>query len=140
MRSWSRSHARAFLLVLAFPLIPPLHSSPPPSWSGVLRDSGGNPIGGATIKLFAAAANREYSATTSTTGQFAFTAVAGGNYTLTVSVAGKIWTAADPVVIKDGATLTSGLQLSPQGQELLVIAPTGVALPQASGGERLSTG
>src|SRR5436309_2203884 len=140
MRSWSRSLARVFFLVIAFPLIPPLHSSPQPSWSGVLRDSGGNPIGGATIKLSAVAANREYSATTSTTGQFAFTAVVAGNYTLTVSVAGKNWTASDPVVIKDGATLTSGLQLSPHGQELRVMAATEMASPQASGGERLSTG
>src|SRR5713226_987860 len=140
MLTRSRSLACAFYLAIAFPLILPLHSSPPPSWSGVLRDSGGNPIGGATIKLSLAAANREYSATTSTTGQFAFNAIAGGNYTLTVSVAGKIWTASDPVVIKDGATLTSGLQLSPHGQELRVIVATEVASPQASGGERLSTG
>src|SRR6266481_4538918 len=140
MRFWSRWLARVFFLVLAFPPIPPLHSSPPPSWSGVLRDSGGNPVDGASIKLFAANANREYSATTSKTGLFAFTALAAGNYTLTVSVAGKIWTASDPVVIKDGATLTSGLQLSPHGQELRVIVATDAASPQASGGERLSTG
>src|SRR2546422_3714813 len=140
MRSWSRSPARAFFLVIGFPLIPPLHSSPQPSWNGVLRDSGGNPIGGATIKLSAVAANREYSATTSTTGQFAFTAVVAGNYTLTVSVAGKNWTALDPVVIKDGATLTPGLQLSPHGQELRVIVATDAASPQASGGEHRSTG
>src|SRR5216684_1605840 len=140
MRFWPRSLAHAFFLVIAFPLIPPLRSSPPPSWSGVLRDSTGNPVNSANIKLFAAA-NHEYSATTSTTGQFAFTAVAAGNYTLTVSVAGKIWTASDPVVIQEGATLTSGLQLSPeQGQELRVIIATDLASPQASGGERLSTG
>ncbi|MGB2899907.1 MAG: TonB-dependent receptor [Candidatus Acidiferrum sp.] len=140
MRFWSRWLACTFFLVLVFPLIPALHPSPPPSWSGVLRDSGGNPVGGASIKLFAANANREYSATTSKTGLFAFTALAAGNYTLTVSVAGKIWTASDPVVIKDGATLTSGLQLSPQGQELRVIVATDLVSPQASGGERLSTG
>src|SRR6266403_705936 len=98
MRSWSRSLARAFFLVLAVRLITPLRASPPPSWSGVLRDSGGNLIGGATIKLSAADANREYSATTFTTGQFEFTAVAADNYILTVSVAGKIWTSSDPVL------------------------------------------
>src|SRR6266852_9376777 len=140
MRFWSCWLACAFFLVLAFPLIPALHPSSPPSWSGVLRDSGGNPVDGASIKLFAADANREYSATTSATGQFAFTAVAAGNYTLKVSVAGKIWAASDPVVIKDGATLTSGLQLSTQGQELRVIVATDLVSPQASGGERLSTG
>src|SRR6202795_1158977 len=140
MLSSPRLLAHVFLLVLAFLLVPPLHSSPPPSWSGILRDSAGHPVDGATIKLLAAAANREYSATTSATGQFAFTAMVAGNYTLTVSIAGKIWTAADPVVVKDGATLTSGLQLSPEGQELRVIVATDLVSPQASGGEHLSTG
>src|SRR5882672_7664276 len=111
MRSSPRSLACVFLLALVFPPVPPLHSSSPPSWSGVLRDSAGHPVGSAAIKLAGVDVNREYSATTSTTGQFSFTAVEAGNYTLTVSVAGKAWTAADPVVIKDGATLTSGLQL-----------------------------
>jgi hypothetical protein len=140
MRSWSRPLAHAFLLVLAFPLIFPLHSSPPPSWSGVLRDSAGNLMDRAIIKLFVADGIHEYSVTTSATGQFTFDLVEAGNYTLTVSVAGKIWAAADPVVIKDGATLTSGLQLSPQGQELRVLVATDAASPQATGGERLSTG
>src|SRR5712664_1786746 len=140
MRSWPRSLTWAFLLALVFPLDAPLHSSPPPSWSGVLRDSGGHPVDSAAIRLIGVDVHREYSATTSTTGQFAFTAVAAGNYTLTVSVAGKIWTAAAPVIIKDGAALASGLQFSAQGQELLLIASLTTASPQASGGERLSTG
>src|SRR6267378_4439381 len=141
MHSWSRPLARAFfLVVLAFPLIPSLHSSPPPSWSGVLRDSAGNPVDRATIKLFQADSNREYSATTSTAGQFAFTGIAAGNYTLTVSAAGKIWTATGPVVIKKDATLTFGLQLSLQGQEHRITVAQDAASPQASGGEHLSTG
>src|SRR6267378_3880538 len=140
MLSWSRPLARAFFLVSVFVLIPSLHSSPPPSWRGILRDPAGNPIDMAAIKLFAAESNREYSATTSTTGQFAFTGIAPGNYTLTVNAAGKIWTAADPVVIKDGATLTSSLQLSLQGQEHRIMAAQDAAPPQASGGEHLSTG
>src|SRR5467141_480249 len=141
MHSWSRPLARAFfLVVLAFPLIPSLHSSPPPSWSGVLRDSAGNPVDRATIKLFQADSNREYSATTSTAGQFAFTGIAAGNYTLTVSAAGKIWTATGPVVIKKDATLTSGLQLSPQDQKIRILVATDAASAQATGGERLSTG
>src|SRR6267142_3678614 len=140
MLSWSRPLARAFFLVSVFVLIPSLHSSPPPSWRGILRDPAGNPIDMAAIKLFAAESNREYSATTSTTGQFAFTGIAPGNYTLTVNAAGKIWTASDPVVIKDSATLTSSLQLSLQGQEHRIMAAQDAAPPQASGGEHLSTG
>src|SRR5260370_34341872 len=117
MLSWSRPLARAFFLVIVFILVPSLHSSPPPSWSGILRDPAGNPVEMAAIKLFAAGSKREYSATTAITGQFAFTGIAPGNYALTVRAAGKIWTATEPVGIKNGATITSSLQLSLQRQE-----------------------
>src|SRR6202030_4169300 len=140
MLSWSRPLGRALFLVIVFVLIPSLHSSPPSCWSGVLRDVAGNPIDMAAIKLFAAESNREYSTTTSATGQFVFAGIAPGNYTLTVSAAGKIWTAADPVVFKDGAILTSSLQLSLQGQEHRIMVAQEAASPQASGGEHLSTG
>ncbi len=137
---WNRPLSRAFFLVSGIVLFASLHCSAAPSWRGVLRDSAGNPVDLATIKLFAADGNRAYSATTSTTGQFVFTAVRAGDYALTVSVAGKIWTAAALVVIKDGRTLGSGLRLSPQGQELRIIVAPDAAAPQSSGGERLSTG
>ncbi len=137
---WNRPFSRAFFLVSGLVLFASLHCSAAPSWRGVLRDSAGNPVDLATIKLFAADGNRAYSATTSTTGQFVFTAVREGDYALTVSVAGKIWTAAALVVIKDGRTLGSGLRLSPQGQELRIIVAPDAAAPQSSGGERLSTG
>ncbi len=137
---WNRPFSRAFLLVSGLVLLASLYCSAAPSWRGVLRDSAGNPVDLATIKLFAADGNRAYSATTSTTGQFVFTAVREGDYALTVSVAGKIWTAAALVVIKDGRTLGSGLRLSPQGQELRIIVAPDAAAPQSSGGERLSTG
>src|SRR6266513_3090297 len=137
---WNRPFSRAFLLVSGLVLLASLYCSAAPSWRGVLRDSAGNPVDLATIKLFAADGNRAYSATTSTTGQFVFTAVREGDYALTVSVAGKIWTAAALVVIKDGRTLGSGLRFSPQGQELRIIVAPDAAAPQSSGGERLSTG
>ena len=140
MLCWDGPFARAFILVSGLVLFPSLHCSAAPSWSGVLRDSAGNPVDLATIKLLAADRHRAYSATTSTTGQFVFTAVAAGDYALTVSVAGKIWTAAAPVIIKDGRALWSGLRLSPQGQELSIIVAADAAAPRASGGERLSTG
>ncbi len=94
----------------------------------------------ATVKLVSGESKREYSATTSATGEFAFTAVAAGDYILTVSSAGKIWTVADPMVIKDGGARTSGLQLTQQGQEFRVVFTQDATLPQASGGEHLSTG
>src|SRR6267143_49878 len=57
MLSRSRPLARTFFLVSVFVLIPSLHSSPPPSWRGILRDPAGNPIDMAAIKLFAAESN-----------------------------------------------------------------------------------
>ena len=105
-----------------------------------MRDSAGHPVDSATIKLFTANGNREYSVVTSAMGQFAFAAVEAGNYTVTVRVADKIWTAAYPLVINDGAALISGLQLSTGSQELRILDAADAASPQASGGERLSTG
>jgi hypothetical protein len=105
-----------------------------------VRDAAGKAVGVATVKLVSADRSGEYSASTSSSGQFAFITVAAGSYTLSVSAAGKIWTAADPVVLKEGATLAESIQLSQQGQELRVVVTQGAANPQASGGEHLSTG
>src|SRR5258708_24396237 len=76
MLSRSRAMARAFFLFLVFLFIPSLHSTPAPSWSGILRDSAGNAVGRATAKLVSAGRKRDYSATTSPGGEFAIAAVA----------------------------------------------------------------
>src|SRR3989454_10377788 len=135
-----RALACAFVFVLVLVQVPFLRCSLADSWRGVLRDAAGNPVGMAIVKLVSGDSKREYSATTSATGEFAFTAVAAGDYILTVSSAGKIWTVADPMVIKDGGARTSGLQLTQQGQEFRVVVTQDATLPQASGGEHLSTG
>src|SRR5438876_11048089 len=114
MLCWDGPFARAFILVSGLVLFPSLHCFAAPSWSGVLRDSAGNPVDLATIKLLAADRHRAYSATTSTTGQFVFTAVAAGDYALTVSVAGTIWTAAAPGTMQAGRGLGAVLRLSPR--------------------------
>jgi hypothetical protein len=136
----SRVLARAFYLLLLFGLTSSLHAFPTGSWSGVVRDAAGNAVGMATVKLVSADRSGEYSASTSSGGQFAFLAVAAGSYKISVTAAGKIWTAADPLVVKEGATLTESIQLLQQGQELRVVVTQGAANPQASGGEHLSTG
>ncbi len=102
----SRVSARAFCSLLLFGLTSSLHAFPTGSWSGVVRDAAGNAVGIATVKLVLADRSGEYAASTSSSGQFVFIAVAAGSYKISVSAAGKIWTAADPVVIKEGATLT----------------------------------
>src|SRR6266849_2456584 len=87
----ARSHAlaRAFFLILMFVFIPDLRSAAAPSWSGVLRDAAGSPVGGATIRLSASGSKEEYTVSTSATGQFIFVLVAAGGYTLTASVGGE---------------------------------------------------
>src|SRR6266568_4866561 len=135
-----RAFACAFVLVLVFVPVPFLHCFPAHSWSGVVRNAAGNPVGMATVKLMSGDNKREYSATTSTSGGFAFIAVTAGDYTVTVSATGKTWTAVDPVIFKDSGARTSDLQLTQQGQEFRVVIIENAALPQASGGEHLSTG
>jgi hypothetical protein len=132
--------ARVFCFVLLFGLIPRLQASPGASWSGVVRDLAGNPVGMAKVMLVSADRSGEYSASTSANGQFVFAAVAAGSYALTVSAEGKTWAATEAIVFKDGAALTFGLQLTPQGQELRVVVTQGASNAQASGGEHLSTG
>src|SRR6266436_1627690 len=129
-----------FVFVLIFLQVPFLHCAPADSWKGALRDAAGNPVGMATVKLVSADSKREYSAATSASGQFAFAGVAAGEYTVAVGAAGKIWTTENRVSIKDDGARTSDLQLTQQGQEFRIVIVENAALPQASGGEHLSTG
>src|SRR5712664_3919205 len=135
-----RALACAFVFVLIFLQVPFLHCAPADSWKGALRDAAGNPVGMATVKLVSADSKREYSAETSASGQFAFAGVAAGEYTVAVGAAGKIWTTENRVSIKDDGARTSDLQLTQQGQEFRIVIIENAALPQASGGEHLSTG
>src|SRR5438046_8779345 len=84
MLSWSRELVRACFLFVLFLLVPSLHSTPLISLSGVLRDSGGKPAGMTTVKLIGANSKQEYFATTSGSGQFAFTGIVAGSYTLKI--------------------------------------------------------
>src|SRR5437667_9679490 len=140
MLSWSRELVRACFLFVLFLLVPSLHSTPLISLSGVLRDSGGKPAGMGTVKLIGANSKQEYFATTSGSGQFAFTGIVAGSYTLTVNAGGKIWSAADPVIIKEDATLAAEVLLPAEGQVLRVTLVQNAGSAQASGGEHLSTG
>ena len=127
------------LCILGFLIFAPsTRALPAPSWNGVLHDVAGNPVGGATVTLYATSGNVSYSARTSARGEFVFASVAPGNYELTVTAAGKIWKASTPLLVKDDAALSAKLELSTQDQELRVIAGAEGAAAQASGGERLS--
>src|SRR2546428_6711604 len=93
-----RALACAFVFVLVFVQVPFLRCSLADSWRGVLRDAAGNPVGMATVKLVSGESKREYSATTSATGEFVFTAVAAGAYVLTGTSAGARSVAPGPMV------------------------------------------
>ena len=112
------------------------------SWRGVVRDDAGKPVGNATVKLHSIAGEHYYAAGTSANGVFAFPGIVAGQYELAVESGGKSWGSIKPVVVvvKDGAVLSSGLQLSSQAAEVRFLASAEAISVQGSGGEHLSSG
>src|SRR5215470_4037507 len=108
------------------------------SWSGSLRDEAGNPIPEATVHI-RLSGGPDYTAHTAINGTFVFADISAGSYELFVENRQKRWKSVDQVIIKDGATLTSALQLSSQNDELRVAPITEESSPQATGGEDLSS-
>ncbi len=97
-------------------------------------------MAGATIKLHAKSDDRGYTAKSSASGEFSFEEIAAGNYQLSVTLAGKTYTAASPLTIDSGKSLTALLELSPQEGTVAVSVARGATTAQASGGEHLSGG
>jgi Carboxypeptidase regulatory-like domain len=130
-----------FICLVALLLMPPLgQCAPAAAWKGVLRDPAGKPIGDATVLLRAAAsAPSEYAAKTASNGEFSFAQIAAGTYSLSVDVAGKKWTAANPFVVANGVALTAALELSDREQTIRVVTTAEDGSSQASGGEHLSS-
>jgi Carboxypeptidase regulatory-like domain len=117
---------RFYILCVCFALLAPsmAQALAGASWSGVLTDAAGMPIAHAGITLHGAG-GREYSAPTAPDGQFAFAEIAGGDYEVSVTSAGKTWKAATALIVKEGATLSIDIQLSAAGQELRFVAAPG---------------
>src|SRR5258706_15497838 len=109
-----RALACAFVFVLVFVQVPFLHCSPADSWRGILRDAAGNPVGMATVRLVSADSKREYSATISASGQFAFAVVAAGGDKLFGSATGKNWRTPKRVGIQGDGVRPTDLLLSRQ--------------------------
>ena len=108
------------------------------SWTGALRDDAGIPVGGATVNLHSTSASRDYTVTTSTTGEFTFPEIPADSDAVSVNAAGSTWQMPNPLVIRDGTTLSAALQLSPhQKLHLWVVTAGKASSPQASGGEHL---
>jgi hypothetical protein len=130
----------SLFLLAALLMVPVAEAFVGASWSGVLRDTAGKPVGEATVKLRSKSGSRDYTARTSAAGSFAFTRVLATDYELSVEAAGNTWHAANPVTIKDGDRLTTSLQVLSQPQEVRLLPSSEDTSPQASGGERLSSG
>ncbi|HVI79371.1 MAG TPA: carboxypeptidase-like regulatory domain-containing protein, partial [Candidatus Acidoferrum sp.] len=118
------------------------------SWNGVLTDSAGKAIAGASIMLKSSSAGHEYTAATTADGKFAFAAIAAGAYQISVNVGSNVHRAEAPFrVNREGTTIGTSLKISSSGAVLQVNPPpselsdaTAQPSTQASGGERLSSG
>jgi hypothetical protein len=108
------------------------------AWSGILTDSAGKPVAGATIRLHSIGEASEYSVTTSADGKFVFSQIKAGSYEISVISGSKEWTSESPLVIKEASTQNLSLQWPDSGQFLRIIESTAAASAQASGGEHLS--
>ena len=140
MAAWCLGLRRISYFALLFWLVPSASSLPNPAWSGVLRDSAGKPVAGATIKLRATAGSLEYAAKTSGSGSFVFSDVTSGAYELSVSLVDKTWKSEERLEVKDDGELPRLLELSAQDQTIRLIKTGAPASAQASGGEHLSSG
>src|SRR5215467_8396553 len=113
------------------------------SWSGALRDAAGRPVSGARLELLAGSrAEAEYHSISAADGSFLFPAIRPGDYGLVVNANGRIWNAAGPVEVREGAALAAGVVLGADGAAVVEswkgAAPAGSAI-HGSGGERLSS-
>ena len=131
----------ATVLVLAVLLcLRVLASAAPPeaSWSGVLRDNAGTPIVGVTVILSDGSGKSAYTARTKAGGEFAFSAIAPGTYKVAVVTQQGIYQAPQSLVVAEGATLSTNLQLSIADASLVLGQAQPAAASQGSGGEHLT--
>src|SRR5271169_2462227 len=82
------------------------------SWSGILRDNSGTPIVGVTVILSDDSGKTAYTARTKADGEFAFSAIAPATYRVAVVTQQGMYQAPQSLVVTDGATLKTNLQLS----------------------------
>src|SRR5882724_8060657 len=108
------------------------------SWTGVLRDATGGPVSAATIGLIDASGHPAYTATTTSTGAFAFSDILESKYEITVTTPPTSFKSATLIEVKDGIRLPTLLQLSSPDKGLVSLIEHSPTTPQASGGERLS--
>ena len=80
-----------------------------------MSDASGKPVADAILLLRPAAGGRDYTTTTTATGKFAFTDIAGGSYEVSLKTGDNKEWKAGPLVVKDATPLSFELQISAQG-------------------------
>ena len=110
----------------------------PAAWQGILEDAGHKPVSNAKVRLFAAPQKREYTERTSESGEFRFTDIPPGVYQLSAELEGKTCAARAPVIIRDGATVNTRLQMCWKQHPLRIIDEE-VVPSEGAGGEHLSS-
>lgn len=100
------------------------------NWTGILRDTAGRAVSGATIELHSA--NRAFSTKTQQSGQYKFDALPSGSYRLSVTVQSRQLTYSQAIAVpNEGAS-----EIVVSKGEVLSVKPA--ANLEASGGETLS--
>ena len=133
-----RAHVRllgagvlVFLAELSF-------AASPITWTGALHDSAGSPVPAATITL-RGPDSTVFTSTSSSSGEFVFTALLPGAYEIFVASAGTTFESAIRVQIREGDRLTFALQLSPSDEARVSVLESSGGSSQSSGGEHLSS-
>ncbi|HEX8892893.1 MAG TPA: TonB-dependent receptor [Terriglobales bacterium] len=111
---------------------------PESSWSGVLRDSTGTAIAGVTVILSDVSGKAAFTARTKASGEFTFSAIAPATYKVAVVTQAGIFEAAPTLIVTEGSTLKTNLQLSTADTGLVLIQGQSAPASEGSGGEHLS--
>ncbi|HLX86181.1 MAG TPA: TonB-dependent receptor [Terriglobales bacterium] len=98
-------------LMVAIALQAQQSSPPAPGWSGVVRTTAGEPVAGAKVTVYTAAAKEKMTAVTGSDGKFAIADIRPGPHTVSVQLPGRGPTAPVAVDISD---LTVALAVSDQ--------------------------
>src|ERR687887_2179379 len=101
MPPWLRRYFKiSLVLSLLAALLPEAFSATSAVWTGVLRDPSGKALSDATVTLSSIPEGHVYTAKTSATGTFVFTAIDAGEYELSVTTSDATGKAANPVKIQ----------------------------------------
>ena len=100
-----------FLLAFALSISTMAMAETMASWRGTLEDADHKPVSNAALRLHSSLQNREYTARTSSAGEFIFNNIEPGAYQLSVAADGSTCAADAPVIIRAGISLTSTLQM-----------------------------